>query len=241
MNNIFRNVMNAVANSTSTFVEKMYKNEKENSAKGIDGYSFETTITILDKEGNPVMVARSTVSDKPEVSKDFEEQVMKKINELAKNQSEVSKNSQPKTLVQESLEKETEKEAESVPEVKVSQVKIPEIENFEEPLAKEEAVNEKLPKAELPKVEESEAVAEKIAVPPVSAEVEPVAAVPMGSMLNSNLSVKPVEEVSAPAKAEVKAESEDAPSTSSLKAQTTGNETKRQKIEELLKRYSSLD
>lgn len=39
------------------------------------------------------MVARSTVSDKPEVSKDFEEQVMKKINELAKNQSEVSKNS----------------------------------------------------------------------------------------------------------------------------------------------------
>lgn len=224
MNNIFRNVMNAAANSTSTFVEKMYKSEKENSSKEIDGYSFETTITILDKEGNPVMVARSTVSDKPEVSKDFEEQVMKKINELAKNQSEVSKNSQPKTLVQESLETEVEKETESASEVKVSQVRMPEIEKVEEPLDKAEAVNKELPKAQ-----ESES------------EVEPVTEVPVGSMLNSNLCVKPVEEVSAPAKAEVKAESEDAPSTSSLKAQTTGNETKRQKIEELLKRYSSLD
>ncbi len=224
MNNIFRNVMNAAANSTSTFVEKMYKSEKENSSKEIEGYSFETTITILDKEGNPVMVARSTVSDKPEVSKDFEEQVMKKINELAKNQSEVSKNSQPKTLVQESLETEVEKETESAPEVKVSQVKMPEIEKVEEPLDKAEAV-----KKELPKAQESES------------EVEPVTEVPVGSMLNSNLSVKPVEEVSAPAKAEVQAESEDAPNTSSLKAQTTGNETKRQKIEELLKRYSSLD
>lgn len=224
MNNIFRNVMNAAANSTSTFVEKMYKSEKENSSKEIDGYSFETTITILDKEGNPVMVARSTVSDKPEVSKDFEKQVMKKINELAKNQSEVSKNSQPKTLVQESLETEVEKETESVPEVKVSQVRMPEIEKVEEPLVKAEAVNKELPKAQ-----ESES------------EVEPVTEVPVGSMLNSNLCVKPIEEVSAPAKAEVKTESEDAPSTSSLKAQTTGNETKRQKIEELLKRYSSLD
>lgn len=224
MNNIFRNVMNAAANSTSTFVEKMYKSEKKNSSKEIDGYSFETTITILDKEGNPVMVARSTVSDKPEVSKDFEEQVMKKINELAKNQSEVSKNSQPKTLVQESLETEVEKEVQSVPEVKVSQVRMPEIEKVEEPLDKAEAVKKRLPKAQ-----ESES------------EVEPVAAVPVGSMLNSDLCVKPIEEVSAPAKAEVKAESEDAPSTSSLKAQTTGNETKRQKIEELLKRYSSLD
>lgn len=232
MNNIFRNVMNAAANSTSTFVEKMYKSEKENSSKEIDGYSFETTITILDKEGNPVMVARSTVSDKPEVSKDFEEQVMKKINELAKNQSEVSKNSQPKTLVQESPETEVEKETESAPEVKVSQIKMPEIEKVEEPLVKAEAVNKELPKAQ-----ESESEVEKAAEPPVSAEVEPVAAVPMGSMLNSNLSVKPVEEVSTPAKAE----SEGAPSTSSLKAQTTGNETKRQKIEELLKRYSSLD
>lgn len=224
MNNIFRNVMNAAANSTSTFVEKMYKSEKENTSKEIEGYSFETTITILDKEGNPVMVARSTVSDKPEVSKDFEEQVMKKINELAKNQSEVSKNSQPKTLVQESLETEVEKETESTPEVKVSQIKMPEIEKVEEPLDKAEAV-----KKELPKAQESES------------EVEPVTEVPVGSMLNSNLCVKPVEEVSAPAKAEVKAESEGAPSTSSLKAQTTGNETKRQKIEELLKRYSSLD
>lgn len=224
MNNIFRNVMNAAANSTSTFVEKMYKSEKENSSKEIDGYSFETTITILDKEGNPVMVARSTVSDKPEVSKDFEEQVMKKINELAKNQSEVSKNSQPKTLVQESLETEVEKEVQSVPEVKVSQVRMPEIEKVEEPLDKAEAVNKELPKAQ-----ESES------------EVEPVTEVPVGSMLNSNLCVKPIEEVSAPAKAEVKTESEDAPNTSSLKAQTTGNETKRQKIEELLKRYSSLD
>lgn len=224
MNNIFRNVMNAAANSTSTFVEKMYKSEKENSSKEIDGYSFETTITILDKEGNPVMVARSTVSDKPEVSKDFEEQVMKKINELAKNQSEVSKNSQPKTLVQESLETEVEKEVQSVPEVKVSQVRMPEIEKVEEPLDKAEAVKKGLPKAQ-----ESES------------EVEPVTEVPVGSMLNSNLCVKPVEEVSAPAKAEVKTESEDAPNTSSLKAQTTGNETKRQKIEELLKRYSSLD
>lgn len=224
MNNIFRNVMNAAANSTSTFVEKMYKSEKENFSKEIDGYSFETTITILDKEGNPVMVARSTVSDKPEVSKDFEEQVMKKINELAKNQSEVSKNSQPKTLVQESLETKVEKETESVPEVKVSQVRMPEIEKVEEPLDKAEAV-----KKELPKAQESES------------EVEPVTEVPVGSILNSNLCVKPVEEVSAPAKAEVKTESEDAPNTSSLKAQTTGNETKRQKIEELLKRYSSLD
>lgn len=224
MNNIFRNVMNAAANSTSTFVEKMYKSEKENSSKEIDGYSFETTITILDKEGNPVMVARSTVSDKPEVSKDFEEQVIKKINELAKNQSEVSKNSQPKTLVQESLETEVEKETESVPEVKVSQVRMPEIEKVEEPLDKAEAV-----KKELSKAQESES------------EVEPVTEVPVGSILNSNLCVKPVEEVSTPAKAEVKAESEDAPNTSSLKAQTTGNETKRQKIEELLKRYSSLD
>lgn len=224
MNNIFRNVMNAAANSTSTFVEKMYKSEKENSSKEIDGYSFETTITILDKEGNPVMVARSTVSDKPEVSKDFEEQVMKKINELAKNQSEVSKNSQPKTLVQESLETEVEKEAQSVPEIKVSQVRMPEIEKVEEPLVKAEAV-----KKELPKAQESES------------EVEPVTEVPVGSMLNSNLCVKPIEEVSAPAKAEVKTESEDAPNTSSLKAQTTVNETKRQKIEELLKRYSSLD
>lgn len=40
MNNIFKNVMNAAANSTSTFVEKMYKSEKENFAKEIDGYSF---------------------------------------------------------------------------------------------------------------------------------------------------------------------------------------------------------
>lgn len=236
MNNIFRNVINAAANSTSTFVEKMYKSEKENFAKEIDGYSFETTITILDKEGNPVMVARSTVSDKPEVSKDFEEQVMKKINELAKNQSEVSKNSQPKTLVQESLETEVEKEVQSVPEAKVSQVRMPEIEKVEEPLVKSEAVNK-----ELPKVKESKSEVEKVAEPPVLAEVEPVTAVPVGSMLNSNLCVKPVEEASAPAKAEVKAESEDAPNTSSLKAQTTGNETKRQKIEELLKRYSSLD
>lgn len=29
MNNIFKNVMNAAANSTSTFVEKMYKSEKK--------------------------------------------------------------------------------------------------------------------------------------------------------------------------------------------------------------------
>ena len=232
MNNIFRNVMNAAANSTSTFVEKMYKSEKENFAKEIDGYSFETTITILD----PVMVARSTVSDKPEVSKDFEEQVMKKINELAKNQSEVSKNSQPKTLVQESLETEVEKEVQCVPEAKVSQVRMPEIEKVEEPLVKAEAVNK-----ELPKVKESESEVEKVTEPPVLAEVEPVTAVPVGSMLNSNLCVKPVEEASAPAKAEVKAESEDASNTSLLKAQTTGNETKRQKIEELLKRYSSLD
>lgn len=121
------------------------------------------------------MVARSTVSDKPKVSKDFEEQVMKKINELAKNQSEVSKNSQPKTLVQESLETEVEKEVQSVPEAKVSQVRMPEIEKVEEPLVKVEAVNK-----ELPKVQESES------------EVEPVTAVPVGSMLNSNLTVKPV-------------------------------------------------
>ena len=126
--------------------------------------------------------------------------------------------------MQESLETEVEKETESAPEVKIPQVRMPEIEKVEEHLDKAEAV-----KKELPKAQESES------------EVEPVTEVPVGSMLNSNLCVKPVEEVSTPAKAEVKAESEDAPSTSSLKAQTTGNETKRQKIEELLKRYSSLD
>lgn len=53
--------------------------------------------------------------------------------------------------MQESLETEVEKEVQSVPEAKVSQVRMPEIEKVEEPLVKVEAVNK-----ELPKVQESE-------------------------------------------------------------------------------------
>ena len=251
MNNIFRNVMNAIANSTSTFVEKMYKSEKETSAKGIDGYSFETTITILDKEGNPVMVARSTVSDKPEVSKDFEQQVMQKLSELAKKDDNVEVKAQPKSFVSISEEKQTVKEEakeEEKTEEKVearSKPVTPVVETVKEVQEEIPQVKFEAPKAEavvMPKEEIDESVSV-----PESNEVEPVAAVPMGSMLNSDLSVKPVEVKSAeqnPAKEEVKPQVENSQSEqnpTAFKADVSGNDTKRQKIEELLKRYSSLD
>ena len=215
MNNIFRNVLNAIANSTSTFVEKMYKSEKENSAKGIDGYSFETTITILDKEGTPVMVARSTVSDKPEMPKDFKKQI--NIKPIQKNEETVTypvieMADEPKVYEQ---------------KVKTEEPKIqePTVQKVQEPVVEEPVVS---------KVEEPAALVE----PPVSNEVEPVMSVPTSGILNSNLSVKPIEEVENVNKEEIK---EEPKSTAQPKSDSTDNTAKRQKIEELLKRYSSLD
>ena len=57
----------------------------------------------------------------------------------------------PKRDILGELKTEVEKEVQSVPEAKVSQVRMPEIEKVEEPLVKVEAVNK-----ELPKVQESE-------------------------------------------------------------------------------------
>lgn len=207
MNNIFKNVLNAAANSTSTFVEKMYKSEKESSAKGIDGYSFETTITILDKEGNPVMVARSTVSDKTEMPKDFKKQI--NIKPVQKNEETVI---------------------------------YPVIETADESKVYEkDDKNSKTEEATMQKVQEQTVknLQENVAAIDVSAsnEVEPVMSVPTSSTLNSNLSVNPIEEVKS-VNEEVKKETK---SDTDSKPDLSGNEAKRQKIEELLKRYSSLD
>ncbi len=204
MSNIFKNVLNAAANSTSTFVEKMFKSEKDGSAKGIDGYSFETTITILDKEGNPVMVARSTVSDKAETAKDFKKQI--NIKPLQKSEEVV-----------------TYPVIETAEESKV----------YEESVKPQEPAVQKVQKPTFQKIEEPATLVE----PSASNEVEPVMSVPQSSMLNSNLSVKPIEEVKT-VKEEIK---EEPKAVAQPKADSTDNTAKRQKIEELLKRYSSLD
>lgn len=209
MSNIFKNVLNAAANSTSTFVEKMFESEKESSAKGIDAYSFETTITILDKEGNPVMVARSTVSDKPEMPKDFKKQI---------NIKPIQKSNETVTYPVIEMAEEPKVYEESV------KTEEPIIQTVQEPKTQEPAVQ---------KVEEPTAPIE----PPVSNEVEPVMSVPTSGILNSNLSVKPIEEVKN-VEEEIK---EEPKATAQPKSDSTDNTAKRQKIEELLKRYSSLD
>ncbi|MFR5875039.1 MAG: hypothetical protein ACLUFN_00970 [Eubacterium sp.] len=62
MKNTFRSILNASAFASSGFVQKMYEDEKENLTKDLNGVKFETTITILDENDNPIMVARATSS-----------------------------------------------------------------------------------------------------------------------------------------------------------------------------------
>lgn len=190
MDNVFKNVMNAAANSTSNFVKKMYESEKENSSKDIDGFYFETTITILDKDNNPVMVSRSTVSDAH--------------NNLNTSAPEVK----PIVKADEVAYKATE-----IPAVKAENL-ANEIE-----LDKNETVNNDV----------------KIG------EVASVKSVPVSNMLNSNIAQRDAQKQN-----EIKTEPATAENNSSkteepVAPKVSGETAKKQKIEELLKKYSSLD
>lgn len=192
MDNTFKNVMNAAAYSTSNFVKKMYEAEKENSASGIDGVYFETTITVLDKDNNPVMVTRSTVKDAPQTAVPKAEPV-------------------------------------------VPQVKAPVVEQEKSTLK----INEVLPQTTEPKESvdshEGETAPQAEAKP---AEVKPVMSVPLNNFLNSNMAVKKSEAKQADEKPQQASKESSEPSA---KSTLSGDNEKKQKIEDLLKKYSSLD
>ena len=60
MKESFKNILKASALSSSNFVQSMYLNEKDDLDEELKGVKFETTITILDENDTPVMVARAT-------------------------------------------------------------------------------------------------------------------------------------------------------------------------------------
>lgn len=194
MDNTFKNVMNAAAYSTSNFVKKMYEAEKENSASGIDGVYFETTITVLDKDNNPVMVTRSTIKDAPQA---------------------VEPKAEPAAPQVKAPVVEQEKPA---PTLKISET-VPQTAEPKESAGSQE--NETAPQAE--------------AKP---AEVKPVMSVPMNSFLNSNIAVKKSETKQADEKPQQASKESSEPSA---KSTLSGDNEKKQKIEDLLKKYSSLD
>lgn len=196
MDNTFKNVMNAAAYSTSNFVKKMYEAEKENSASGIDGVYFETTITVLDKDNNPVMVTRSTIKDAPQAALPKAEPAAPQVKAPVVEQGKPA----------------------PAPTLKISET----VQQSTEP-------KESVDSHEGETAPQSEAK---------SAEVKPVMSVPPNNFLNSNMAVKKTETKQADEKPQQASKESSEPSA---KSTLSRDNEKKQKIEDLLKKYSSLD
>ncbi len=103
MRESFREILDASASASSNFVEKMF--QSENLSEEINGVKFETTITILDENDTPVMVARATSSLAPEADKEDEKaqqpaEEAPAARENVKEQNSAEKNITPPTFEQ---------------------------------------------------------------------------------------------------------------------------------------------
>lgn len=103
MKESFREILDASASASSNFVEKMF--QSENLSEEINGVKFETTITILDENDTPVMVARATSSLAPEADKEDEKaqqpaEEAPAAKENVKEQNSSEKNITPPTFEQ---------------------------------------------------------------------------------------------------------------------------------------------